>query len=261
MDHLFKVLACIGTASALLLAMTLSGCGGETSGEPPTETWQYVALGNSLAVGVLAERGYVPRYQQHIQADTGRTVVLTNLGVNGWQSADLLAALRGDARFRNAIRQAQVVTWEIGGNDLRAVRLDFIRGTCGGADGEDCLRRAVAQFKTNWDAIVAEILALRGGNPAILRTMDIYNPFVALDRLGGRFAVLNPYLREVNAYIAVSAQRNNIPCARVHQAFNGEGDEDPVIKGLVSSDGLHPNDRGHEVIAAAFRALGYAPFQ
>lgn len=128
METLFRPLA-----SALLLAITLGGCGGETSNEAPAETWQYAALGDSLAVGVLAERGYVPRYQQHIQAGTVKTVILTNLGVNGWQSSDLLAALRSDARFRNAVRRAQVVTWDIGGNDLRAVRLEFIRGTCGGA--------------------------------------------------------------------------------------------------------------------------------
>jgi lysophospholipase L1-like esterase len=69
-------------------------------------------------------------------------------------------------------------------------------------------------------------------------------------------------LREVNEHIAASAQRNNIPMARVHQAFNGvNGNEDPVLKGLISGDGLHPNDRGHEVIAEAFRGLGYAPLQ
>jgi lysophospholipase L1-like esterase len=219
-------------------------------------------LGDSLAVGVLAQQGYVPRYQQHIQTDTGATVVVTNLGVNGWQSSDLLSALRTDTRFRAAVRVAQVVTWDIGGNDLRAVRNEFILGTCGGADNQDCLRHAVAQFKTNWDAIVAEILALRDPRSTILRTMDIYNPFVDLDRLSSRFGVLNPYLNEVNSYIAASAARNNIGCAKVHEAFNGaSGEEDPVAKGLIAIDHLHPNDQGHAVIANALRQLGYAPLK
>lgn len=90
-----------------------------------------------------------------------------------------------------------------------------------GPDNQDCLRRAVAQFKLNWDAIVAEVLALRDPNATILRTMDIYNPFVVLDQLGGRFALLSRYLKEVNDYIISSAARNNIFCARVQQAFNG----------------------------------------
>jgi cytochrome c2 len=37
----------------------------------------------------------------------------------------------------------------------------------------------------------------------------------------------------------------------VYAAFNGlTGTEDPVAKGYVSIDGLHPSDAGHELIAA-----------
>ena len=250
-------------ACVLLLGLlSLAGCGGESSSDSQSPTWPYAALGDSLAVGVLAEQGYVPRYQRNIQTDTGATVVLTNLGVNGWQSSDLLNALRNDTGFRAAILSAQVVTWDIGGNDLLAVRQEFIRGTCGGADNQECLRQAVAQFKVNWDAIVAEILAQRDPRNTILRTMDIYNPFVALDRLGGRFTILNDYLNQVNAHIVASAALNNIPCAKVHEAFNGtSGEEDPILKGFISIDGLHPNDRGHEEVAGALRQLGYGPLR
>src|SRR5262245_386897 len=163
-----------------LVTLSFSACGNGDGGANG-EGWQYVAMGDSLAVGVLAERGYVERYRGAINADTGATVTVTNFAVNGWQSSDLLSSLTSDTRVRNALRSAQVITWDIGGNDLRAARLDFIRGTCGGADNQDCLRRAVEQFKSNWDAIVAEILSLRSPSNAILRTMDIYNPFVAVD--------------------------------------------------------------------------------
>ena len=253
----------LGYAYVVLLGLlSLAGCGGDSSNESQNPTWQYAALGDSLAVGILAQQGYVPRYQQHIQTDTGATVMLTNLGVNGWQSSDLLNALRNDTRFRAAVHSAQVVTWEIGGNDLLAVRREFISGTCGGADNQECLRQAVVQFKSNWDAIVAEILAQRDPRNTILRTMDIYNPFVAVDRLGERFTILNNYLNQVNAHITASAALNNIPCAKVHEAFNGaSGEEDPILKGFISIDGLHPNDRGHEAIAGALRQLGYAPLR
>src|SRR5919201_3314175 len=90
------------TAAALIaLMLAIAGCGGEAdSAATIPQTWHYVALGDSLAVGVLAQQGYVPRYQEHIQTDTGATVVVANLGVNGWQSSDLLSALRTDTRFR-----------------------------------------------------------------------------------------------------------------------------------------------------------------
>src|SRR3712207_5265911 len=88
-------------------------------------SWDYVALGDSLATGFGAFRGYVPRYEAHVETDTGATVTLTNLGRNGWTSSQLLYALRNDPTFRRAIRGAEVLTWDIGGNDLRAARRSY----------------------------------------------------------------------------------------------------------------------------------------
>ena len=34
-----------------------------------------------------------------------------------------------------------------------------------------------------------------------------------------------------------------------------------IAKGLITLDGIHPNDNGHRVIADALRALGYAPLK
>jgi lysophospholipase L1-like esterase len=153
-----------------------------------------------------------------------------------------------------------VVTWDIGGDDLlHAIGL-FNNGTCGGADNQDCLRAAVADFIPSWDAIVQQVLALRSNSNTIIRTMDVYNPFVAELMLKGEFNTVEPYLDQVNSHIAASAQANHIPMAQVHLAFNGpSGTEDPIIKGLLTIDGIHPNDQGHQAIANAFRVLGYAP--
>jgi hypothetical protein len=41
--------------------------------------WDYVALGDSLAAGVGARRGYVPRYAEHLQSDTGARLRVINL--------------------------------------------------------------------------------------------------------------------------------------------------------------------------------------
>jgi lysophospholipase L1-like esterase len=38
-------------------------------------------------------------------------------------------------------------------------------------------------------------------------------------------------------------------------------DQDPILKGLITVDGIHPNDNGHKAIADALRALGYAPLK
>ena len=253
----------LGAAGSLLVIL-LSGCGSSSrssSGNP--DHWQYTALGDSLAFGVLdPQGGYVRRYKDDITADTGVNVTLIDLGVNGAHSGDLLNSLQKNAAFTSNISSSQVVTWDIGGDDLlHAIDL-FQNRQCGGADNLDCVRSAVSSFMTNWDAIVNKILALRDKNNTIIRTMDIYNPFVAKLMVQGTFNTVEPFLDQVNQHIAASAQANGIPMAQVHLAFNGpSGTEDPIAKGLIAIDGVHPNDAGHEAIANALRQLGYAPLR
>ena len=255
----FQALVCLG----LIL---LAGCGGSSSspGGTSSDRWQYTALGDSLAFGVLDTQGggYVHRYRDDIATDMGATVSLINLGVNGAHSGDLLNSLKNDPSFRNNVAASQVVTWDIGGDDILHAFNLFQNNQCGGVDNLDCVRSAVSSFMVNWDAIIRQILALRSTNNTIIRTMDIYNPFVGRLVLQGTFNTLEPFLDQVNQHIAASAKANGIPMAQVHLAFNGpDGDQDPILKGLITVDGIHPNDAGHKAIADAFRALGYAPLK
>jgi len=217
-------------------------------------------MGDSLAAGALAQEGYVPRYATYVNTDTGSKVTTLNMGIPGWHSGDLLNALQNDPIFRNQVSGAELVTWDIGGNDLANAHDSFVQKTCGGLDNQDCLRAAVSTFEPNWDAIVVELLKLRNPSRTILRTMDIYNPYVASDMKAGIFNTIEPYLDEVNGHIHSNAQANNIPVAAVHTAFNGaDGTQDPGTLGLIAADGFHPNDAGHKVIADQLRTLAYAP--
>lgn len=245
----------------LFFVVTLFGCGSGTTGnDSSAPTWQYAALGDSLASGALAQQGYVPRYATYLNTDTGSNITTLNLGIPGWHSGDLLNALQNDPIFRNQVSGAEIVTWDIGGNDLANAHDSYVQKTCGGPDDQDCLRTAVANFQTNWDAIVVELLKLRVPSKTILRTMDIYNPYVAADTTSGIFTTIEPYLDQVNSHIQANAQANSIPVAAVHLAFNGSaGTVDPIAAGLIASDGFHPNDAGHKVIADQLRLLQYKP--
>ncbi len=53
---------------------------------------------------------------------------------------------------------------------------------------------------------------------------------------------------EVNRHIGTTAANHDIPYA---QPYLDEED--------MSSDGVHPNDHGYEVIADRLRELGYGP--
>jgi hypothetical protein len=82
---------------AFLLSLCLSSCGSGTAGNNPgAATWDYTALGDSLASGVLAQEGYVPRYAGYANQDTGSNINTINLGVPGWHSGDLLNAIKTD---------------------------------------------------------------------------------------------------------------------------------------------------------------------
>lgn len=241
--------------AAALAAKPIGGGGGKPGGD--TTTWNYTAMGDSLGTGIGALKGYVPRYADHVQADNNVSVSLTNTSQNGWTSADLLKAIKTDRKMINAVKKAYVVTWNIGGNDLRAARDSYKAGTCG-KDGDDeyCLKETVATFKSNWDAIVSEIKALRAGQNTIYRTMDIYNPYVNEDDEATRL-VLDGYLDQVNLHIANQASTFGYLYAEVYEAFGG-GVTDPDDLGYIGLDGLHPNDEGHKKIAELLRALGYS---
>jgi lysophospholipase L1-like esterase len=200
-----------------------------------------VALGDSLAAGVGAERGYVDRYAAHLRNDTGARVKVTNLGVSGQTSSELLDALRGDESMRRAIEGAEVVTFNIGLNDLGHAGAAYEEGTCGGEDGEDCLREAVEAVKDNRDWIATELWGIRSAGDTIIRTPGLgYTPRAEDD--------LQHYVSEVNRHIASTTRSRAVPYVEIPAGEIG-----------MSPDGVHPNDAGYATIADRLRGLGFGP--
>ena len=215
--------------------------GGETTAASGASiSWDYVALGDSLAAGVGAREDYVERYADHLRRDTGARVEVTNLGRSGQTSTELLHALRNDSSMREALTGAEVVTFNIAINDLGYAGSAYEAGTCGGEDDEACLRAAVETVKRNWDDIIDELLGLRSTENTIIRTPGLgYVPRVD--------ETFKPYVSEVNRHIATTTEDHDIPYAEVRL------EEDML------PDGLHPDDSGTEVIAERLRGLGYEP--
>jgi lysophospholipase L1-like esterase len=211
--------------------------GVETSPQD-ADTWDYVALGDSLAAGVGARRGYVDLYADHLRKDTGARIELTNLGVSGQTSPQLLRSLRNDPSTRRALRGAEVVTYNIGINDLGQARGSYDAETCGGTQGERCIHVAVRELDENFNAITEEILNLSSPDRTIIRTVGLgYTPHAG--------KTFEPYLKQVNRNIATSSDESNIPYAEVSLGDRGLG-----------PDGLHPNESGYEDIADGLEELG-----
>lgn len=217
----------------------------------------YVSLGDSIAF----LPGYVGMYGDHIEEDLGVEVQYTMLGVPGWRSADLRNALETRDMHRDAVRTADVVTWDIGINDVGMARLAYKNGTCGGEDGQQCLRDAVDLFKTNWDAILVALDELTAGRTVTLRTFDAYRAFIDQDVADGTLDVFTPYWDAINAHINATAPARGIGVGQVYAAFNGvAGVEDADAKGYYSEDGIHLSELGSSIISGLLRELEYAPF-
>lgn len=237
------------------------------SPQPPSPVPRplYAAFGDSVGVGFFSLKGYVSHFRDYLSARSGENIELRNLSQPGWTSTDLRNALQTNQQYRQAVSQASVVTWNIGGNDLRYARRQYQQGTCGGGDNQACLRQAVERLKANWSAIISEVLSLSQGQPKLIRTMDIYNPYVEEDserdswaRDGGLndYAVLKPYVDDANRYIAHVTTGNGLAYAPVYRTFNGpSGNEDPDDKGYISFDDFHPDGDGHRVIGQLLSAI------
>ena len=153
--------------------------------------WFYVALGDSEAV-CCGERSYPEYYADLIEQDLNIKVNLHNLGAGGLTSGNLLERLRGEY-YRNIISKADVVTVNIGGADFY-IKCDGLGGECG--------EEVLVTFRSNYAAILEEILTLRSTENTIIRTQDDPNPFVNEMKEAGVFeewkAVFDSFSEQTN---------------------------------------------------------------
>ncbi len=246
----------------------------ETPAAPVART--YLALGDSLAVGVGASRpdetGYVARLFRAISTDAElRPSALVNLAVSGETSTSMIrdgqlaAAL--DA-VTNPDPPVVLVTLDIGGNDLlRLLGTEECAAAPGGAACLQLLALTLQDFETNYRQIVRELIrALPSGVP--LAVMTYFNPFSGTDashEAASNLALLgsdgqldcgtdDPRARGMNDIIACVGDELGAIAVDIQPAFEGLGLE---LTHIASED-IHANDRGYELIADAFLAALHA---
>ncbi|UCC49225.1 MAG: SGNH/GDSL hydrolase family protein [Gemmatimonadota bacterium] len=241
----------------------------------------YVALGDSLAEGVGASdpssTAYVPKFHEYLQDALGITdLTLMNLGHSGDTSVDLIehghlaeAVREIGARNFDEIPEndVQVVTLNIGGNDLLDLFLDLvIAGTCPELETSmakpecvDALQDALDGLRENFDQALDE---LEHADPDLpILTADLYNPFsgsnlpfdeVAEWALEGREG--SPVEEGMNDVIRSIAAEHGVPVADWYSTFQGKSAQ------FVASDRIHANDAGYtamtDALAAAYEAAG-----
>jgi lysophospholipase L1-like esterase len=238
-----------------------------SSAPPPLaqERPVYLALGDSLAVGVGATRpstlGYVARAygslrESELYRDGG--LDLLNVGVAGATSADLVQA-GGQLDFAIAEitnrrdtgpagDDVEIISVDVGGNDL--LSLVAPNSPClESASVEPCRAAFGEVLSTLQSNLAGTLLRLRTAAPdAIIVAIDLYNPYSGTGDLREPIAEIG--VGQANGVIgAVTADPDlRVKTASVFQLFSGRGLQ------WVAPDGIHPNDNGHAVIAEALLA-------
>jgi acyl-CoA thioesterase I len=249
-----------------------------TPSPSPTPTAEaagtYLALGDSLAVGVGATRpedlGYVGRLFASLSQPgaESRVTGLRNVAVSGETSTSMIrdgqlaAAL---VAIRAADPPVRLVTLDIGGNDLLGL---LGTETCASApQGPDCqqlLALTLVDFEANYRQIVDSLTATLAdyAPDARLAVMTYFNPFSGTDAA-----------YETAAELALLGTDNRLDCEADESSARGMNDAIACIGeevgaiavdvrplfaelGLelthIGSEDIHANDRGYEVIADGF---------
>ena len=216
----------------------------------------YVALGDSIpgcwGVGLDCFPNY---FADYLQQDLGKEVHLQNLAITGDRTSHLLDHLQNDAKYRQAVANANVITIWIGVNDLPTPQLEYMNGLCGGEDNLNCVRKSVSETNENIDRILDEILALNTTEDTRIMIADnaIPQSFVEDWKDHGCFDVLK---REIygamQEHLIKAASQRGIILVSTFQVINGPlGDQESA--NLYIKDKLHFNKEGHRLIADIHR--------
>jgi lysophospholipase L1-like esterase len=204
-------------------------------------------LGDSITVGVGAPpgKGYVNLIASQLAGIYSPLYVRT-FSKDGIRSKELYFGILALPHVRQMVRQSKLITLYIGGNDLSLAYLKYrLFGNISVING------AINSFSYYFHQMLQW---LRNNSEAIIVTFNLYNPFPN-EPLACHFIPV------LNEQIAQISDAFDLPVVDVFHAF--EGRQQKLIYGyrtgklashipLLQRNPIHPNTKGHRVIAESF---------
>lgn len=217
----------------------------------------YVAIGDSLTKGVgdsTNQGGFVPLLAQSLTNETGLEFKAINYGVSGNTSSQILSRMQEKKEIRKDLKQAQLLTITVGGNDLRKAILDDTSNL-----DLDRFEKASKTYEKNLKQIIE---LARKDNPDLpVYVVGIYNPlylnFPDLTELQTLVDQWNQRTEEtLSAYQGVYFVPIN---DLLYKGIDGKsgvteselGKETVTNDALYDEDSFHPNNTGYEIMKEA----------
>ncbi|MBN6192884.1 hypothetical protein JQN58_39080 [Aneurinibacillus sp. BA2021] len=181
---------------------------------------KYVALGDSIARGKGAKKreGYVYLFHRFLMEQYGN-VALSNQAISGIGSRGMLAQLHLNPAVRRAVREADIMTISIGGNNLLAAtsrNYHFIHPYQA--------KQGIALFCKQWPLLLSTIRE-RLNAKATLYVINLYNPYRSNEP---NYATADMYIKQINAEIGNSKyiKRYKYQVVPIYSTFKGQLDEE-----------------------------------
>jgi lysophospholipase L1-like esterase len=200
---------------------------------------------------------FVGLYATQLAAHDDVATSSMNLGVPGWTSSQLLAAMTKPGAFRDQVAKADILLVTIGANDLNPLESKGPTGC-----PATCYTPLVDSAGHNVQLIVDAARAANPAHPPTVLVTDYWNVFqdgdVGTTEHGTAFQSWSDALtRAESTQICDGARSAGATCVSLYAPFKGNGTVNPTS--LLAPDGDHPNAAGHQLIASTLLAATPQP--
>lgn len=210
----------------------------------------YVALGNSLAAGILNDLtqgiGYPAHIKDGIERETAYSVILDNEGVGGYTTVDVVEQLSENKdNVIEKLTNADLITIDIGANDLLGA-IDMGAILVDPDSANDLLyeaeQKALPVVAENFNSILEQIREL---NPeASVYVMGYYNGLYFLPDFIEE--TITTIMGNLNKTIATASENYQAYYVPTLETFDGKYED------YLPNPDIHPTEEGYVAIAGAF---------
>jgi lysophospholipase L1-like esterase len=225
-----------------------------------THRLHYVALGDSITAEPGKTSTFVSRLSDRLKEE--QPLEAHNYGIPGATVSSLKDQIARNSRLQDELQQADFITITIGGNDLLASYHALARNPDCRSEQQHlhCLQAIPTTFQSSWDKLIEEIQKYTAPESKVV-IAAIYHPILP-DNLAAATTVnsseITRILTQINQLISTSAASNGFLVADLPSLFNQSG-QGQAQSSLISADGIHPNQQGHQTIADSIYSLWHEP--